>query len=786
MNLVQVEVDNFLSHAHEVVPIPQPGITLLWGRSGAGKSSLVVDAVGYALFGVDATRAKRTSELRNLRAPGEAMRVMVVLRTDEGKSIEVERGLDAKDHSWARLTTSDGIEVTGPSAVGQQLHALLGGIDWRTFYLSFVARQEEISELTKITGAERREYVHQLLGLKNLDTATTITRRRAREQGTHIRLLEQQLGTVTREQLLADVETCAATTTATAEVHGAALVALEDAQTRADTAQAEQRRLDEVRQVGAQATSRVTRLRAERGVHAQALADARTRLAADEARLMTLPRPDDLDGRERLLRGEAAQYDGIRRRADADARVGVEIERAVAALAATDAALAALGPASRAAGVDGSLDDEIERVRERQSELRARWKALNERLREAHPSPELHETTCPTCLRAIDEGSRERVVEHLARLRAQLEEEQASVAADGQTARTRLTDLETLARALAEHTTATERLAAERQRLVGEVERLRAERDRVRADGAWEYDEAAHRALLAEIDQITQASRASTEAKLLAERIEQTRAGVTRDEEALAGLDAGIAEAAAALAASGYDEADDERARGATAETMRRLADARLAAQAATHARDEAARAHTRAHARLTDLEGQLAQLATHREEFARLTDLEGMFASFKRHLAAQIRPELTAICSEMLMQLSGGKFSAIEITEDYDILAQGDTGEWMPIRLISGGENARANLCLRLALTRLVSQRTGVPLRWLVFDEPLESQDGEQRDNIMKLLTSLQAFYPQVLLIAHDADLLDAEQVGYVMQFGAPTMPGQPAEGDRVAVYAT
>src|ERR1039458_8474507 len=79
-----LEVKNFLGHEHEQVALPESGIFFLSGESGAGKSSFIVDAIGFALFGSKATRVIRQEQLRHKDHQAEAMEVRALFEFDDG------------------------------------------------------------------------------------------------------------------------------------------------------------------------------------------------------------------------------------------------------------------------------------------------------------------------------------------------------------------------------------------------------------------------------------------------------------------------------------------------------------------------------------------------------------------------------------------------------------------------------------------------------------------------------------------------------------------------------
>jgi exonuclease SbcC len=167
-------------------------------------------------------------------------------------------------------------------------------------------------------------------------------------------------------------------------------------------------------------------------------------------------------------------------------------------------------------------------------------------------------------------------------------------------------------------------------------------------------------------------------------------------------------------------------------------------------------------------LEGEFKTLAELRRRALLLEQLQTHLRGYQRALAREIRPALEEIASEMLQRISGGRHRAMQIDDDYEIEVQSAEGSWLKTAMLSGGEEIRANICLRLALTRLVSQRTGVPVSFLVFDEPLPAQDAGHVERILELLASLRPFYPQQFIISHVGDLRHADEIDYILEFAA------------------
>ena len=98
-----------------------------------------------------------------------------------------------------------------------------------------------------------------------------------------------------------------------------------------------------------------------------------------------------------------------------------------------------------------------------------------------------------------------------------------------------------------------------------------------------------------------------------------------------------------------------------------------------------------------------------------------------------------------------------MEIDDDYNILVE-DEGERFGIERFSGGEEDLANLCLRIAISQELSERTGgLRANFIALDEIFGSQDLQRKGNILKALSELIGQYRQILLITHIEDIKES-----------------------------
>jgi len=126
---------------------------------------------------------------------------------------------------------------------------------------------------------------------------------------------------------------------------------------------------------------------------------------------------------------------------------------------------------------------------------------------------------------------------------------------------------------------------------------------------------------------------------------------------------------------------------------------------------------------------------------------------SYRSYLISQIRPTLSQHASELLAELTDGKYSEIELDEDYNLLVY-DQGSAYSIERFSGGEEDLANLCMRLAISEIITERAGSVFQFIILDEIFGSQDDNRKQNIIKALNGFSSKFRQIFLITHVDDI--------------------------------
>jgi exonuclease SbcC len=139
------------------------------------------------------------------------------------------------------------------------------------------------------------------------------------------------------------------------------------------------------------------------------------------------------------------------------------------------------------------------------------------------------------------------------------------------------------------------------------------------------------------------------------------------------------------------------------------------------------------------------------------------IMSNFRTYLISRIRPTLSSYSSDFFERLTDGKYRNLELDENYNLLVN-DNANIYGIERFSGGEEDLANLCLRLAISEVITERAGGVFYFIILDEIFGSQDVFRRQNIMKALNSLSSTYRQIFLITHIDDVKnDMENIIFV-----------------------
>lgn len=687
-------------------------------------NSSLLDSIGFALYGLNATRASNLEELRHQLYPDDDFGVRVTLSLGEGK-IQIFRGVEGgKSVVW--MVDQDGTMTESPRAVAQQVDDLMGGMDSATFFATYVAQQGELDALVRMAGGGRRKFIQRMMGITLLDKVTTKINRELVKTGERIKFLDESMPELSKRDLLAQVAQAEQDFEGGKTKIEALVAELEAVKIQGEGLARKLAKWDEVHRA---ATELAPRLQALEETRIPALQAEGARLTEEAEQIKTaqkrLGETADLGQR---IAGLEAQAESLSGAEGALVQLG-ELEAKHMELKA----LAAELPKDEGGEQHDLLQSQLEELRRTQTiaernllEARERLEALSQEddcwvCGQTIPDPEALRTHLQEEINKLETGSTQ------TSQKIKETSERLEISAQAKTLREALEQSEKDLREARDKSAGAD--AKQLQKIRQELQSLAADKAKREAD------------------------------QQLAAGEEKLQQALLKKQEEIKAAKEELATGKAKLAELAYDPEVYEQLRGETEAARGRYVELRDQAAALRESGKELQLAARAAQAAADQYDAIQADRAKAERRHGLLKRLETSIKDFKSHLIGQIRPTLQTLTSQHLSALTDGRMSGVEIDEEYNLSVH-DGETLRRIGMCSGGEQARAAFALRLALTQLVSKRTDTPVGFMIFDEIFGSQDEEHRRAILESLRYLRGIYPQVLLISHESTLRESDLI--------------------------
>ena len=770
MRLNQLRLKNFRQHADTTVDF-DTGLTGIIGPNGSGKTT-ILEGIAWALYGMPAARGTREG-IRSLRAPARA-------------GVKVELDFNLAGHRYRVVRSLSGAELYLDGAPAPIANSLSGvtdllrrrlGMSQQEFFNTYFTGQKELSVMAAMGPAERAQFLSRVLGYERLRGAQVLVRDRRNvirgeaqgmesampESDVVARLLAESTARSADAEarardalkrlkkanaVVSDLEPKWAAAQKDREAMQALTAELRLRESQEGSLLKDAKRLEEELAEIADARKEVAQIKSELSVHKdlesqlhemQALAAQEGRRAAlNENRRQIVGELAQLHQRAASLASDASLVETKEREREETRKEQQELENRITELRTEWAR------------------DRQEAETKRQDFLAQHDELKKQREKIADLGPD---GPCPICTRPLSDHFREVLDDIDGRMH--------EIVVNGRYYAKRLDQLKAIPEPLAALEAKARDLRAvveERTKAVTAAKLRAQESQQVAADITARDKRLA--VIIAEVEIIPSGYHVTRHAELrhrheqfaplaarsarlgaLTEREPQVKAQTTQVRKDLAAARKLIASLGKQQSASRFSEAGFAALHADFDAASTALNAAKLDGAVVEKDLEAARAARAVAEQSRVELERMQQRLRLLNTDRRLHDELDRAYSDMRADLNQHLRPEISELASGFLAQLTDGRYSELELDDDYNVVVLEDG---IPKPVISGGEEDLANLVLRLAISQMIAERAGQAFSLLVLDEVFGSLDEARRHNVVELLRRLHDRFEQVVVITH------------------------------------
>ncbi|HEQ99014.1 MAG TPA: SMC family ATPase [candidate division Zixibacteria bacterium] len=778
MIIRHLSIRNFRKYRHLDLVFPD-GVIGVVGRNGSGKSTLL-EIFAWLLYGSNGLKTKNIQIYPDFAEDRGETEGELDFRIGE-QDFRIKRGFKKPAKSTAELYAEDKILAAGTKDVNREIEKL-SGMDWKAFQTSFYTRQNELNLLGSLQPAERSKRLEEMLGLEKTNIIINNIKGDLRSLEGEIKGLEQLVGREQEYRLLLhkkeQEKEAIAKSVNDLEVEFGALDELLK-KLKISFAESEKKR-EEYQKI----TSALELQRHDLKKSEEDKSRIETRITAIEAQrdhfealrqeIKELP---DVRQELNLLEKQQIKFESKKQKEKLLTQLNQSLQSQVVRGKALSETIEELK--SRAGDIDiiinniKSVSSNLERLREEVSTLRvekAGFSSQLERLKKQMDDIEElgPDAVCSFCLRPF-EGEMTDIQQHFKLEINRLEVSWKLTSEKLEAKELKLREAQAEKKKLEDSRSKTQDVLNKISSAEGERKNLRENfrqgqnqreelEEELKALGQSDFDPDKYALVKSRFEEL---QKKNTEYAGLRERMASLD-NLRKEQGELADriviINDNIRKLDEQLTEIGFDRNLYLQEKDTLEKQTR---EREIARDNLSSARENLAglMAETRGYEdQLKNIEEAKSRASEITTDKFYLESLIELLRELKTELASRIRPLLIKISSNLLDRMSDGKFSELDLNEDYEISIR-DYGELQELNRFSGGEQDLANLSLRLAISRLLAQSSRLEAGFLILDEVFGSQDSLRKENILGAIAGLQDFFRQIFMVTHVEDVKEAVQ---------------------------
>jgi exonuclease SbcC len=779
MIIKSIALRNFRRFKNLSFEFPENLIGII-GPNGSGKTTLL-EAIGWVLYGIDAVRTLK-SEVRSQFAENREVCAVEMVFEIGGQDYRVRRQLRGKqDVVEAALYRAgneqpDAVQDRGVTEYVETLLAL----DYQSFFASVFARQRDLAALSEMRPEERRKAINRLINIDRIDRAREAVRKASNEKQAFVQGKESSLKDLDQIQKQAKEQQDA--------------IALQEKE-----AAAEKEKVSEIKAEREKRRKELEEIEAvrdkfnERQKKIETLAERLKNLEAEKMRFKgeiekirkakaTLEMLRPVVAKFEKIKNEKEEWDALELRfkrlenkQEMEKRLQTDLKEMnaeeknwsalVSELKKEIEELKELGPEPE------ELEKQQESFHEQEVTLQGKVEAIRRKLEEikGHQNKiqELGaDSACLVCTRPLGENYDE-VMKHFSadvqsfsddfdekNKQLQTVRENSAILRDRlKKSRDRHRQREKL---LSRDLEIRKNIETANQKIEKKKRDLKAVEDEIVAIGKVEYKPKIHAEKKKQFEEIGKKREQALALEAQVNRLPELEALLDKNSEI-----SGITQGELETVKKHQEELNFKEEE--FIKCKKQAAQATLKLEQANVRFNEMQQKLALLKQELNILKTEIKHQRTLRKEIDSLKEeiyyfqlLVQYFGEFRLELAGRIRPIIAHRASELLSLTTNSRYSLLELDADYNIAVYDGT-EAFGIKRYSGGEQDLVSLCLRIAISQVVAERSGGnPLNFIILDEIFGSQDQERKGLILNALNQLSSQFRQIFIVTHIEDIKD------------------------------
>jgi exonuclease SbcC len=777
MYLRSIQLENYRKFDFAQTDFPD-GIVGVIGNNGAGKSTLV-EAIAWALYGNEASRTTK-EDIRRLTAGSQEICRVILEFELAGYNFRVVRQMKGESLTGDASVIVDGnVVARGIKAVKEYIEKSLG-MDYKAFITSFYAPQKELNVLSDFQPYRRKELLVRMLGIENIDSALKSLREDKREleikSETTTALLKDKKVLKTeqkeKEENLKILEKQVSEKKTELKKVSSSLSRAEGEVQNMRKRYEEHHKLNRELEVKKAEKSTLTSQLKEKNNEKEKLSELAQKIKDIKPQVdeygkvkKKITELDLLKLKAEKIKLTQQQIDQIQKSTVLDQKRLNDLTLKLKEKQKMEEKL------NKLKGKIDQMQIDLEKTRKKYVHLQTSFKSFSEDKKKLEKQLQGIEdlgpdSVCDRCLRPMGKDF-QKIRSHLLvemdkldKELTRLNGEKSKVEMEGKRLREQKETIEKEKEKIQKEWEVLLRIAGEGENLTKSLDEknqnLSSLTKSLEQLGKVVYDSDEHQGLKSEFEKLEKIKEEYTQISQDIKRLPEVEKKIKNLKEKIESLEKLEENLIQKIKELGFSEQVFKEVEKGFEKLREESHQLEFALKDLVHQAEICKNELKKIESDIEETKKQEKEIKKFQEEKLYLEKLDDVFSDFRVSLIDRIKPTLSGYAKELFSDLTDGRYQDFELDEDYEIFIY-DNGDKFSIERFSGGEKDLANLCLRLAISLMISESSGVEFSFIILDEIFGSQDQVRKENILNGLARLKNRFRQIFLITHIDDIKDS-----------------------------